>query len=178
MKRKYNKIFDDLVFELKLDGKPDSYIAKAFKISRDSFYSWLKKYESFKKSYDEGRNAITEIKRSLRKRAIGYTYKEEQAFISHGKIKKEKVEKHMAGDVRSAQYFLKRTNFDVEWEFKRHMAKLDYEHKVWLDKQKLELEKEKLNFINNNNGLMPPVVIVDGKDDYLRWREEQALQIE
>lgn len=168
MKIKYNKLHDDLVYEYKLKRLTDKEIAKKFGINRNTFYVWLRKYNSFRDAYNEARSTDVDCLKSMRQRAIGYDYYEEVAFIYKGEIIKDVVKKHMPGEYKANTYMLKDSGFDAEFELKKETIKNDkaFKEKVHADNMAMEREKT-----SNDTGL-PPVVFIESSDKYLEWKKK------
>lgn len=168
MKIKYNILHDDLVYEYKLRRLADKEIAKKFGINRNTFYVWLRKYKSFRNSYDEARKTDVDCLKSMRQRATGYDYYEDVAFIYKGEIVKDVIKKHMPGEYKATTYMLKNSGFDAEFEYKKDMENKKYEQDKQVHADKIAIEKEKAN---NDTGL-PPVVFIENSDKYLEWKKK------
>lgn len=126
--KKYQEKYCDIVFKLKVLKVKNHEIYKMLHISQKTFYKWLNDYEEFKEAYEKGKNAENEVIEALHKKAVGYEYKVEE-IDKDGCI--HIITKYMPPETNAIKYYLKNTSdFDKE-----------FEHKKYIDKEKLENEK-------------------------------------
>lgn len=121
----------------KRDGLTDEQIYKNLGISKDTFYTYKKKYSDFSDCLKKGKEvADIEVENALFKRAIGYKYKEVIKEVKEIDGKKstyiKEVVKEMPGDV-GAQIF---------WLKNRKSSK-------WKDKQDIDIEDNNVSITIN-----------------------------
>lgn len=116
----YKKEFDDLAHGYALLGLTDSQMAKYFGVSDKTFDNWKKKYPSFLRSINSGKEpADAEVARSLIDRAKGYEWDEEvpikvkEVTYNNGKRVREvetvvmkTVHRVVPPDTRAIQYWM------------------------------------------------------------------------
>lgn len=67
------------------DGATDAAIADYIGISRDTLYSWKKKYSDFSDALKRGKEVVdVEVENALLKRALGYEYNEVTKEMTYG----------------------------------------------------------------------------------------------
>lgn len=114
-KIKYNpNIHDEVIWMLKSCGIEDNEIAEKMGIDYSTMFRWLKKNESFREKYEEGKElASAKVQRSLYERAIGYEKEEMDTKISYDKdgnakpVTVTKKVKHIPGDIQAQIFWLK-----------------------------------------------------------------------
>lgn len=98
-------------------GASEKEIIKLLGISKDTFYSYKRKYAEFSDLLKRARKKpVMEIKAALLKRATGYQYEEiEQIEDSDGKWRRRTVKKTAPPDPASALILLKHWDKDGGW---------------------------------------------------------------
>lgn len=143
MKSKYETHVKSRFKEIKQwcqNGSTDKEIYTALGISKDTFYSYLKKHSDFSDLIKNNRiNAIKEIKNALYKRATGFQYIETKKTITENDdgdrtIKTEKTTKMVLPDPASCMILLKHWDKETEWTNDPATLKLK--------KKELELKKK------------------------------------
>ena len=133
--KKYKKIYCGIVFKLKCCKVRNDEIFKMLRISKQSFYDWIKKYPDFREAYENGKNAENEVIEALKKKASGFEYTEEE-LDKDGCI--HKIKKYHPPETNAIKYFLKNTSdFDKEFEHKKRidLERLDNDKfEKWLDR--------------------------------------------
>lgn len=117
----------------------EEQIAKRLKISVKSFENYKKQHPELKKSLQNGKQMLIEdLRKSLKKKALGFTYTERKTYIKDVDGKKVKVieeyEKYAQPDTGAIHLLLK--NLDDKWR-NEDKATMD------LKQSKLEIEKKK-----------------------------------
>ena len=117
----------------------EEQIAKKLGISVASFENYKRKYPEFKKVLQAGKQSLIEdLKQSLKKKALGFTYKEKKTYIKEVDGQRVKIieeyEKYAQPDTGAIHLLLK--NLDKDW-------RNDDQATVDLKREKLELEKQK-----------------------------------
>jgi|WetSurMetagenome_2_1015567.scaffolds.fasta_scaffold33583_3 hypothetical protein len=135
---KYEKRYDELIFDLKISGKSSKDIAKHLGISRKTLYNWINDNKPLKKLYEKACNVGIEAKQSLIKRATGFEYKEKEKEFKNVDgdrivVKEKESTKYYPPDVSAIKYLLQNiSTFDKELE---HRIRIDIER---LDNDKFE----------------------------------------
>jgi len=126
--QKYKKKYDNIMFELKLKNVSNQIIWETIGVSKNTFYTWLNKYKSFRDLYNKALNAKTDAKKALIKKATGFKEKIEK--ITHtGKI--VEYEEYYPPDTQAIRYLLRNiSDFDKELE-----------HKIKIENDKAEIDK-------------------------------------
>ena len=117
-------------------GKNRDEIAALMEISRDTLYSWQKRWPEVKAALDHGAvEANAEVVASLFRRAVGYEFEETRTTVRKlpdgtQETKVEKIKKHVAPDPTSLIFWLKNRCPD---QFKdvndlRHSGAVKVEH--------------------------------------------------
>lgn len=91
------------------DGLTDEQIARNAGISRDTLYSWKKKFPDISDALKKGKEIVDrEVENALLKRALGYEYKETRIEVSEKDGKKViETTKQLPPDVGAAAFWLK-----------------------------------------------------------------------
>ena len=139
-KTKYNPDTFPLLAEgYARDGLSDKQIAKNLNISKETYYTYQKKYLVFFDSIKKGKAPVdTEVENALLKRALGYEYEEvttEVTVDEQGRKRKHKkvVKKSVIPDV-GAQIFWLKNRKPNQWKDKREFNLLNDED-VDIDKR-------------------------------------------
>ncbi len=127
----------------KRDGLTDEQIYKNLGISKDTFYTYKKKYSDFSDCLKKGKEvADIEVENALFKRAIGYKYKEVIKEVKEVDGKKstyiKEVTKEMPGDVGAQIFWLKNRKSNA-WKDKRENESDDTKLIEVLDKLESKL---------------------------------------
>ena len=95
-------------FRFALLGLNEEEITKAMDIPRNTLEYWKRTKPEFLQRLQDGkRDANGHVAAALYKKAIGYDYYEERAFLTKdGTIKKVKVQKHAVADTMAMTKFL------------------------------------------------------------------------
>ena len=117
----------------------EEQIAKKLGISVASFENYKKQYPEFKEILQNGKQRLIEdLKQSLKKKALGFKYKEKKTYIKEVDGQRVKIieeyEKYAQPDTGAIHLLLK--NLDSDW-------RNDDKATVDLKRGKLELEKQK-----------------------------------
>lgn len=115
---KYKKKYVEQVEKLCATfGADDKKLAEFYEVCEDTIHNWKKKYPKFFESIKKGKDIYdTEnVEKSLLRRALGYSYKEEtleQTEDAKGKTTKKNktVGKHMPPDTTAQIFWLKNRN--------------------------------------------------------------------
>lgn len=87
------------------DGLTDIQIAHNMGISKDTFYTWKKRFPDFADVLKKGKEVVDrEVENALFKRAMGYTY--EEKHVEDGRVKKI-ITKEVMPDVTAQIFWLK-----------------------------------------------------------------------
>jgi hypothetical protein len=87
------------------DGLTDIQIAHNMGISKDTFYTWKKRFPDFADVLKKGKEVVDrEVENALFKRAMGYTY--EEKHVENGQVKKI-ITKEVVPDVTAQIFWLK-----------------------------------------------------------------------
>lgn len=87
------------------DGLTDIQIAHNMGISKDTFYTWKKRFPDFADVLKKGKEVVDrEVENALFKRAMGYTY--EEKHVEDGRVKKT-ITKEVMPDVTTQIFWLK-----------------------------------------------------------------------
>ena len=116
------------------DGATDAEIASYIGISRDTLYSWKKKYPDFSDALKRGKEVIDiEVENALLKRALGYEYNEvtkEMTYAPNGEplglTVTKVVTKRERPDVTAQIFWLKNRRPDL-W---RDVKNVDMQAKI------------------------------------------------
>ena len=116
------------------DGATDAEIASHIGISRDTLYSWKKKYPDFSDALKRGKEVIDiEVENALLKRALGYEYNEvtkEMTYAPDGELLglavTKVVTKRERPDVTAQIFWLKNRRPDL-W---RDVKNVDMQAKI------------------------------------------------
>ena len=133
---KYQKRFDELIFDLKLAGNTNSQIAKHLQIPRRTLQRWLKNHKPLQDLYNQACTAGLDAKRALIKRATGFSYtekryKETTNHEGETRTESEEVTKYYPPDVPAIKYLLQNiSTFDKELQ-----------HKIYVDLERLDNDK-------------------------------------
>lgn len=105
----YREEFEEQVFKLAKSGMTDKQMADFFNVCESTFYNWLNEKQKFLESVKKGKDAFdsTNIEKSLKHRALGYTHDEEKVFCSNGEIITHTTKKHYPPDVGAIAFWLK-----------------------------------------------------------------------
>ena len=127
----------------KRDGLTDEQIYKNLGISKDTFYTYKKKYSDFSDCLKKGKEvADIEVENALYKRAIGYKYKEVIKEVKEVDGKKstyiKEVTKEIPGDVGAQIFWLKNRKSNA-WKDKRENESDDTKLIEVLDKLESKL---------------------------------------
>lgn len=122
----------------------ETQIAKMLGISPRSFENYKKKYPELKEALNAGKQAlIVELKSALKKKALGFEYKEQKRQITEvdgeRRVVIEEYTRYAQPDTGAIHLLLK--NLDPEW-------RNDDKTTVDLKREKLRMEQEKAD--NNN----------------------------
>ena len=117
----------------------EDQIAKKLGISVASFENYKKQYPELKEALQNGKQTLIEdLKQSLKKKALGFKYKEKKTYIKEEKGTKVKIieeyEKYAQPDTGAIHLLLK--NLDKDW-------RNDDQATVDMKREKLELDKQK-----------------------------------
>ena len=116
------------------DGATDAAIADYIGISRDTLYSWKKKYPDFSDALKRGKEVVDiEVENALLKRAMGYEYNEvtkEMTYAPNGEplglAVTKVVTKRERADVTAQIFWLKNRRPDL-W---RDVKNVDMQAKI------------------------------------------------
>lgn len=117
----------------------EEQIAKKLGISVASFENYKKQYPELKEVLQNGKQTLIEdLKQSLKKKALGFKYKEKKTYIKEVDGQRVKIieeyEKYAQPDTGAIHLLLK--NLDGTW-------RNDDQATVDMKREKLELEKQK-----------------------------------
>lgn len=117
----------------------EDQIAKKLGISVASFENYKRQYPELKEALQNGKQIlIEELKQSLKKKALGFNYKERKTYIKEVDGQRVKIieeyEKYAQPDTGAIHLLLK--NLDKDW-------RNDDQATVDMKREKLELEKQK-----------------------------------
>lgn len=156
-KLKYNEDFPLLAEMYAREGMRDVDICKKLGISKDTFYTYIKKYPDFSEAIKRGKAPVDfQVENAMLKRALGYDYEEETIEYENqdGKpaIKSKKtIKKHIPSDVGAGIFWLTNRNND-KWKRNRDVQKIevskDYDEDIVneeIERLLNEKLKEKLN---------------------------------
>jgi hypothetical protein len=118
---KFSKEVQDLTAMFSRKGFTDEEMAKALRVTRQTFDNWKKKFPKFFASLKDWKHeADSKVERSLYERAFGYTHPETKVFCNNGEIITEKVVRHYPPDPTSMIFWLKNRQPD-KWRDKTNI---------------------------------------------------------
>lgn len=105
---KYTPEVAEMAHKLALLGLTDLEMADVFGVVEQTWYNWQKKHPALTKAIQRGRvPADAKVAESNYKRATGYVYEEEVAYVIDGKIVKTTLKKHMPPHPTAFIFWLK-----------------------------------------------------------------------
>ncbi len=111
---KYKPEYDKMAYNYCLLGATNEDLAKYFEVVVSTITAWINRHESFSSALKNGRaNADANVSKSLYRRAIGYSHKEEKIFCSEGEIIRAKTIKHYPPEVVACIFWLKNRRPDL-----------------------------------------------------------------
>lgn len=177
MIKKYEKRYNELIFDLKIAGNTNLQIIKHLGITKKTFYNWINTHNPLKQLYNEACTAGIKAKQALIKRAVGFEYTEiqkeyERRYIEEkGKfekvlVKEKALTKYYPPDVTAIKYLLQNiSTFDKELE-----------HKILIDKEKLDIDKFN-KFLENQEEEVIKILeqyYANKVKDYKKYKEEHT----
>jgi len=105
---KYKEEYCKIVAAMAKLGAIDVEMAQELGVSIQTFNNWKVKFPEFMESLRlEKEKADSRVEDALFKRAVGYTYEEEDVRVIKGKVVRTKVQKHIPPDHNAASFWLK-----------------------------------------------------------------------
>jgi hypothetical protein len=155
-KNKYIENFTNAVYGLRILCLDNKEIAKYFNVNENTIRVWLHRYPEFKEQYYKGsaERIDSELGIAYRKKAVGFNYKEDVAFLdSDDEIVTKAINKYHPPDTKALSNLVRnRMKFDKELEmklkqneFEMKLKEKEFEHRKEMDKKRLELEEKKYN---------------------------------
>ena len=129
-------------------GLTDKEIAEKMGISRETLYTWEKKFSDISDTIKKGRSTPAEIAEALKKACIGYyIYEEEIIQDYNGNIRKKKIKKYVKPDTTAIIYAL--NNLAPDNFSNKHREVADTTQLEKLDNILEEIKKDATRSANN-----------------------------
>lgn len=124
---KYKSEYDRMAYNYCLLGATNEELAKYFDVVVSTITAWINRHQSFSSALKQGRAAAdANVSKSLYRRAIGYSHKEEKIFCSEGEVIRADTIKHYPPETVACIFWLKNRRPDL-WRDKPKENQTDAE---------------------------------------------------